>query len=415
MTCRELVLTLAAAGLVLASGCRPVDREAFSVSAAAQLKPSGAEQVERGRALAVLGNCAGCHTARGGADYAGGVPLATPFGVAYAGNLTPDDTTGLGRWNADDFWQALHHGRSRDGRALVPAFPYTSYTHVTREDSDALFAFLRSLPAVQQANRPHELRFPYGTPLALAAWQWVYFDAADLDAEAAARRAMTPRQARGAYLAQGLGHCAACHAARNAFGAPAPHATGGEMPMQDWFAPSLHPTSGQALSADEIVALLKTGQTMRSTALGPMAGVVFQSTQHWDDADLHAVADHLATLPPAAPAAPAASAPAPVMEAGRRVYVDRCAECHGDNGEGVPGAYPALAGNPGVQQPSARNLVKVLRHGGFAPVTAGQPRPYGMPPQMLSDVESAAVLSFVRQSWGHRASAVTELDVLKLR
>jgi mono/diheme cytochrome c family protein len=182
----------------------------------------------------------------------------------------------------------------------------------------------------------------------------------------------------------------------------------------DWFALSLT-RQRRAVSADQIVALLKTGQNARSTALGPMAGVVFQSTQHWADADLHAVADHLATLPPATLASAAASAPAAVMETGRRLYVDHCADCHGKNGEGEPGAYPALAGNPSLQQPSARNLVKVLRHGGFAPVTAGQPRPYGMPPQMLSDVESAAVLSFVRQSWGHRASAVTELDVLKLR
>ena len=411
---QQFLLTLATGLTMLLCGCRPVEAPTPRASAlTAQLPP--ADLVERGRTLAVLGNCAGCHTARGGADYAGGVPLPTPFGVAYAGNLTPDDATGLGHWTADDFWRALHHGRSRDGRALVPAFPYTSYTHVTREDSDALFAYLRSLPPVAQANRPHALRFPYGTRLALAAWQTLFFTAVDLDADAAAARALTPSQARGAYLVKGLGHCAECHAPRNAFGAHAAQARGGDMPMKDWFAPSLHPSTGAPVSADEIVTLLKTGQSANAAVLGPMAGVVFNSTQHWNDADLRAVADYLATLPATASPAPAPPAPAALMEAGARLYAERCADCHGTEGEGVPGVYPALAGNPGVQQPSLRNLVKVLQHGGFAPSTATQPRPYGMPPQELSDADSAAVLSFLRQSWGHQASAVSELDVLKQR
>jgi mono/diheme cytochrome c family protein len=336
--------------------------------------------------------------------------------MAYAGNLTPDDATGLGRWTADDFWRALHHGRSRDGRALVPAFPYTSYTHVTREDSDALFAYLRSLAPVVQANRPQALRFPYGTPFALALWQAVFFAPADLPAETRARQAMPPGQARGAYLVQGLGHCGECHAPRNVFGAPGAQPTGAPMPMQDGFAPSLHPVAGApAVPPDEIVTLLKAGQTARSAVLGPMAGVVYGSTQHWHDADLRAVAEYLASLPPQAPAAPAAPAPPAQMAAGRQVYADRCADCHGAQGEGAPGAYPALAGNPTVQQPSAVNMVKLLHHGGFAPATAAQPRPYGMPPQMLTDAEAAAVLSFVRQSWGHRASAVTEVQVPRMR
>jgi mono/diheme cytochrome c family protein len=370
-------------------------------------------EAERGRTLAILGNCAGCHTARGGPAYAGGPALRTPFGVAYGGNLTPDNATGIGRWTGEDFWRALHLGRGRDGRALVPAFPYDAFTHVTRADSDALYAYLRSLPPVVQPSRPQALRFPYGTGLALQAWQWLNFTPADADAEATARARLTPSQARGAYLVQGLGHCAACHAPRNAFGAASPDPTGSIMPMRDWYAPTLHPTTPRPADPEDMVALLKTGQTARGAVLGPMALVVFQSTQYWADADLLAVADHLATLPAQAQPAPAEAAAPATMEAGRRLYADRCADCHGALGEGVPGAYPALAGNATVLQPTPLNLVKVLRHGGFAPATAGQPRPYGMPPQQLSDAQTAAVLSYVRQSWGHRASAVTELDVLQ--
>jgi mono/diheme cytochrome c family protein len=390
-------------------------RASKTAHGAVQTAATDATLIERGRYLALLGNCAGCHTARGGADYAGGEALHTPFGKVYGGNLTPDISTGLGAWTAQDFWQALHKGRTRDGRALAPAFPYTAFTHIPREDSDALFAFLRSLAPVQQANQAHALRFPFGTQWALSVWQWLYFEPASLATATRQQGAPTPSQARGAALFNGLGHCAACHASRNVWGALGPQATGAELPGPGWYAPSLHPVVGRPTPVEDWITLLRTGQTSHRTVLGPMAGVVFKSTQHWQEADVRAVVEHLATLPPTAPAPQAAPAPAAVMALGRTLYKDRCADCHGSQGEGVPGAYPALANNSSVAQPNIRNLVQVLRHGGFAPTTAGNPRPYGMPPQRLSDTETAAVLSFVRQSFGHQAAAVTELDVLKLR
>ncbi|MFG5408913.1 c-type cytochrome [Piscinibacter sakaiensis] len=131
--------------------------------------------VARGAYLATLGNCAGCHTAPGGAAMAGGRPIRTPYGVVHGGNLTPDPQTGIGRWSADDFHRAMHEGRAPDGRRLLPAFPYPSFTRLARADNDALFAWLRSLPPVVRPNRPHELRFPYGTALAMTAWQWLNF------------------------------------------------------------------------------------------------------------------------------------------------------------------------------------------------------------------------------------------------
>ena len=106
------------------------------------------ELIQRGEYLARVGNCMACHTAQGGAPWAGGRGIETPFGVIYSPNLTPDQATGLGAWTSAEFWRALHHGRSKDGRLLYPAFPYPSYTHVTREDSDALYAYLQSLPPV---------------------------------------------------------------------------------------------------------------------------------------------------------------------------------------------------------------------------------------------------------------------------
>lgn len=383
---------------------------AAAVSAVTSAPTGGdAARIERGAYLARVGNCAGCHTAPGGRPYAGGRGIPTPFGIVFAGNLTPDAAAGIGRWTSDDFWRALHEGRSRDGRRLAPAFPYTSYTRVAREDSDAIFAFLRSVPAVAQKSRPHELRFPFGTQAALAAWQWLFF------APAPARTAAPASPAeRGEYLVRGLGHCDACHAPRNRWGAPAATLTGGPIPAQGWYAPSLHPTPPAADPA-QLVQLLHTGRNAHGSASGPMAGVVQQSTQYWTDADLAAAAAYLATLAPAPVSGPAPRAPADLMARGERLYVDRCADCHGRDGRGEPGAYPPLAGNPTVLAADARNLVQVLRWGVFGPVTATVPRPFGMPPQDLDDADTAVLLTYVRQSFGNRAGVVAPVDVLSAR
>lgn len=381
--------------------------------------PADATLRERGANLAIAGNCAGCHTARGGEAYAGGRGVETPFGIVYASNLTPDNDTGLGRWSADEFWRALHHGRSRDGRLLYPAFPYPSFTLVTRDDADAMFAFLRSLPAVRRPNTPHALRFPYNLQASLAVWRALFFRPATFEPDAT----RSAEWNRGRYLVRGLGHCEACHAPRNLFGATGGEVElgGGLIPMQNWYAPSLA-SSREAGVADwqagEIVSLLKTGVAPRASVMGPMAEVVFRSTQHLSETDLQAMATFLKSLPQheAAPWQPPA-ADGGVLTQGRQLYDEHCAGCHGAQGHGVPGLYPALAGNRAVALPSPNNVIKAILHGGFSPATAGNPRPFGMPPyaQALSDEQIAAVASHLRQSWGHAASAVSTLDVLRAR
>ncbi len=375
--------------------------------------------ISRGEAVAHLGNCAGCHTAAGGAPLAGGRALTTPFGTVYAGNLTPDVTTGLGAWSAQDLWVALRLGRSRDGRLLLPAFPYTHYTRVSRADSDALYAYLRSVPAVAAPPRPHALRFPYNTAAAVAVWRLLFFRPAAATPDGASAPTAL---ARGAYLVQGLGHCGACHAPRNAWGASGDTLSGGLMPGQRWYAPSLLPgVPGQGSVADT-VALLKTGGSPLGRVLGPMAAVVGSSLQHWSEADLHAVVLYLQSLPPE-PAGrrrkdagdDPAAAVARQRQQGSDLYREHCADCHGVQGQGVPGIYPALAGNGTVLQPLAHNLLQVITHGGFGPTTAGNPRPFGMPPRVYNDEEMAAVISHVRTAWGNDAAPVSALDVLRLR
>jgi mono/diheme cytochrome c family protein len=377
-----------------------------------------AAQVATGEYLARIGNCGGCHTARGGQPFAGGRGIPTPFGVVRASNLTPDDETGLGRWTAEEFWRALHNGRSKDGRLLYPAFPYTSYTEVTREDSDALFAYLRSLQPVRLPNLPHELRFPYDNQVALAIWRALYFRPGVFERDASRDAAWN----RGAYLVRGLGHCSACHSARNVLGATDEDAplAGGAIPMQGWYAPSLASNREAGLGdweIEHIVQLLKVGVTPRGSVLGPMAEVVFRSTQYLKDDDARAIATFLKVLPSTVAEVPRAESwpvvDTAVMDAGAEIYENRCADCHGKAGEGVAGMYPALAGNRAVTLASPANAIRAVLSGGFPPGTAGNPRPFGMPPSapFLTDEEVAAVVSYIRNAWGNRASPVASWEV----
>ena len=378
------------------------------------------ELVARGEYLVRAGSCYGCHTEPGGAPYSGGRAIETPFGIVHAPNLTAD-ATGLAAWSSDDFWRALHNGRSRDGRLLYPAFPYPNYTRLARADADAMFAYLKSVAPVAKENRPHALRFPFDQAAALAVWRALFFRPAQFVADSG----QSPQWNRGAYLVETLGHCNACHSRRNVFGATAGplDLAGGLIPIQNWYAPSLKDNAEAGVGdwpQREVVALLKTGTSARGSVQGPMAEVVARSTQYLNDTDLEAMAAYLGHLPdtdasrrPASEGAPAAVS----SDAGAKLYKTHCAACHGERGEGVAGAYPALAGNRAVAITPPANLVHMVLRGGFGPTTAGHPRPYGMPPfaTLLSDEQVGQVLSHVRASWGHHAPQVSTLDVSRYR
>jgi len=414
-----IVLGAAAAGGIVAMNLRgedPLPAQAEAFAATPQL-------VERGRYLALAGNCAGCHTTRGGQPYAGGLPIETPFGTIYSSNLTPDDKAGIGGWSSAHFWRAMHHGRSKDGRLLYPAFPYPNFTQVTREDSDAIYAYLRSVPPAAEPNKAHRLRFPYDTQAALAVWRVLSFKPEPFVANAGKPAEWN----RGAYLVNGLGHCIACHGSRNSLGATETKLglSGGLIAVENWYAPSLndpHEAGVADWPAADVVALLKSGVAPRGSVMGPMADVVFRSTQYLSEADLTAMASYLKDLPDAPkPEADAVIAKAPIrrdagtMTRGAKIYDQRCAYCHGDQGQGAAGAYPPLAGNRAVNMARPTNLIQVIAHGGFLPSTPGNPRPYGMPPfgQTLDAAEVAAVLTSVRGSWGNDSAPVTQLDTMR--
>ena len=394
---------------------------------ASHTRPTEA-QIEQGRYLALAGNCMACHTTRGSVPLAGGRRIETPFGGVYSSNLTPDPETGLGRWTANDFWQAMHQGRSKGGRLLAPAFPYNHTSVVSREDSDAIFAWLKTQTPVVQAQPAHTLVWPLGTQPALAVWRSLYFEPTPFQAD----KTQSAEWNRGAYLVQGLGHCAACHSPRNALGASgAVHdLSGGLMPVVNWYAPDLTRDAETGLASTplpEIVRLLRTGASATAQTSGPMGEVVQHSLQHLSESDLSAMALYLQSGAQSAtqrPTQPPASARVGLQMAqlGQKTYERHCLACHGEKGEGLNTpkgevAYPALAGNRAVRMNDPTNLVQLVLYGGYGPATALHPRPFGMPPAVLEleDREIAAVLTHLRTHWGNQAPEVTPLQVNRIR
>ena len=383
-------------------------------------RSTGMQQALHGAYLIRVGNCMGCHTTKGGQPFAGGRRLSTSFGIFVTPNITPDKATGIGRWNEEDFWQALHQGKSRDGRLLYPAFPYTEYTKVTRQDANAMFAYLQSLPPVAQSNPPNDIFFPYNFRPLLAIWRALYFKAGVYESDQSQSEAWN----RGAYLVQGLGHCNACHSTRNVLGASQDDAlAGGQIMGMNWYAPSLSAQLEAGVgdwAIEEIVALLTTGITQRAVASGPMATVIRQSLQYLSQEDVHAMAVYLKSLTenesgnaPGVRFSVMSGSLRRHLDLGGQLYEKYCQTCHGADGKGAPGTYPALAGNRSVMMKSPVNAIHSVLNGGYPPTTAANPKPYGMPPfqQILRNEEVALVVSYIRNAWGNRASLVTAVDV----
>lgn len=377
---------------------------------------AGAQQapvVQRGEYLARAGDCISCHTANGGAPFAGGYRLDTPFGYLLAPNITPDAQTGIGNWSSDDFYRAMHHGVNKRGQDMYPAMPYDFYTRLTRADSDAIFAYLRTLKPVSNAVDINHLRFPFNQRWSMSVWRELYFDEGTFKPDPAESVSWN----RGAYLVEGLGHCSSCHSPRNALGGieQAKAYTGAS--IDDWFAPSLtsnlHTGLG-AWSVADIAIYLKTGAAAgRTTTFGPMAEVITNSLSHLTDADLAAMAEYLKAIPSNS----TLRTGKPVQDAtrvrGATLYMDHCGGCHQAKGRGIPGVFPPLAGNGAVIAPDPANVLKVVlrglpQRGNYIPMPAlgGQ----------LDDQQIADIANYVRTSWGNAAQPnSTAALVAKLR
>ncbi|MGZ6039544.1 MAG: c-type cytochrome [Phenylobacterium sp.] len=401
-----MVLTAVAAAMLAI----PAAIGAQQAPSPAQAAPE-APQVALGRALAIQGDCAGCHSPAGKRPYAGGLPLATPFGTIYTSNITADRETGIGSWTSDQFWNAMHNGVRADGAKLYPAFPYPYFTHITRAESDALYAYFRTIPPVSYRPPPNKLPFPLNIRLLVGVWNALYFKP---------DKAPTTGPTTGQHIVQGLGHCGACHTPKTFLaGDKAGHELEGGK-IDNWFAPALDADARRGLGAwsdAEVAEYLKTGRNAHANASASMADVVRYSTSRMTDDDLAAVAAYLRAQPSHAAEPPKARLDPKVMAAGQAIYVDECAACHAVDGKAAPTYFPPLPGAAVTQSTDPTTVIRFILSGTQTVATDARPTPLSMPSYgwKLNDAEIAAVATYVRNSWGNSAPAVSVSDVASLR
>jgi mono/diheme cytochrome c family protein len=219
--------------------------------------------IKRGEYLATAGDCTACHTKTGGKFMAGNYRLDTPIGAIMTPNLTPDDETGIGKWNYETFEKAFRHGIGDEGEYLYPAFPFGWFTKVSDEDTRAIFAYLKSLPAVREMREENEIPFPFNVRTALITWRTAFFTAERFKPDPNASAEVN----RGGYLVEGLGHCGMCHNERKLVGNSSLSGRFGGGVIDGWYAPNITPDGHQGIGAwsdAEVVTYLKTG-TARAT------------------------------------------------------------------------------------------------------------------------------------------------------
>jgi mono/diheme cytochrome c family protein len=399
----------------------PLATAAFVVSltgAAFAQDTQSFDRIERGRYLAVLGDCAGCHSAAGGAPFAGGVALQTPFGTLVAPNITSDPDTGIGNMTDDEFLAVLHEGRGHDGKRLYPAMPYPAYTKMTDDDVLAMRAYFATVAPVSKRVVSNQLPFPLNIRLAMAFWNGLNFTPG--------RYRPNPEKSavwnRGAYIVEGPAHCGTCHTPKTLLGGDKTSVALTGTTLQDWFAPDItnDPRKGiGGWSTDDLVQYLKTGTNTWTLASGPMAEAVSHSTSRMKDEDILAIATYLKDsgegIASARPEPVAADNDA--MRAGAAIYKDSCAACHKDSGQGEANLFPRLAGSALVQSDDPTTLVRVVLHGTRAVSTSGAPTAPAMPSfdWRLKDAQVAAVLTYIRNAWGNAAGSVSARQVASQR
>lgn len=381
------------------------------------LSQRDAAAVARGKYIAIAGDCVACHTAPGSKQpFSGGYAISTPFGDIFASNITPDAETGIGNWTERDFYRAVRHGKGKEGENLYPAMPYNAYVKVSDKDMHDLWMYMRSVKPVRSKVPETQLPFPYNIRLAMMGWNLLFFDNSGFTPDPSQSDAWN----RGAYLVQGLEHCAACHTAKNLLGGDTRAYLQGSN-LGDWHAPDItsdpHTGIGQ-WSEEQIVQYLKLGSNHVAVASGPMAEAVTNSTQHLSDDDLQSIASYLKSLPGGdkQPPQPLAASH-PQMKSGENIYSVNCTACHNSNGKGIDNLAAGLANNPGLQADDAASIITTILQGGRGAVTQGNPTSGAMPSfaWKLSDQQVAAVATYIRNAWGNAATPVSADEVAKQR
>ncbi len=377
------------------------------VLAGPALAQDASDLIARGKYLATMGDCAACHTVPGGKELAGNYALNMPFGVIMTPNLTSDRETGLGDYSYEDFEKSFRQGYSKHVGYLYPAFPFGWYTKVSDDDTKAIWAYLRSLPPVNEKRKDNQIPFPFSVRTALVTWRTAFFT----DARFQPDPNVSAEVNRGAYLVEGLGHCAMCHNENKLVGNSSLAGRFGGGVIDGWYAPNITPDGHQGIGAwsdEEVVTYLKTGTAPGSrpgVAAGPMRQTIMESLSQVRDEDLKAMVAYLRTIPARQTYKTKDLAAFDKSDApGASTYLTYCSSCHQPDGKGIVGAVPALAGNTSVQSEGPETVLRVIYGGlgaqsGYAPMVA-----IG---QQMTDVEVRNVTDYIRNSWGNRAPVLT--------
>lgn len=396
---------------------------ALAVCAGAALaQPADQALLERGQYLTQAADCLACHVTDGGKPYAGGLPVKMPFGTLYSTNITPDKETGIGNWSDDDFVEAMQQGVGPDGKHYYPAFPYTSYTLMPREDILAIKAYLFSLEPVNQPNKENDIGFPFNQRWGIALWNMLFLDDERFEPD--------PEQSeqwnRGAYLVEGPGHCGECHTPRNFMQAKKASEALGGATIQGWAAWNItgDEESGIGGWPDEALAsYMATGVAPGyGVAGGPMAEVVNHSLRHLTPEDIQAIVVYLKSVPaqPAEVKRPddKALANEPPSESrhplGQKLFADACASCHQWDGSGRQSDYASLRGLRTVNDPNALNLVQVILNGDALHGPNGH---HLMPAfnRHFNDREVSALSNFMLSHFGSQAGELTPETIAERR
>jgi mono/diheme cytochrome c family protein len=374
-------------------------------------------QIERGRYLTIAADCAACHTDPDqNRPFAGGRPIQTPFGKVLAPNITPDRETGIGNWSDAQFDAAVREGRMPDGRRLYPAMPFAYYTHMSRSDVAAIRAYLGTTEPVHHSVTADQLPFPFSIRAGMRVWDALYFTAGEYQPDPA----QSVQWNRGAYLVQGAGHCAACHTPKTLLGGDKASQSLRGYSIEGWFGPDITDDEHRGLanwSLADIVDYLKKGHNRFAAASGPMSEEVSDSSSKLSNDDLEAIATYLKGQPGHTGDTQPVAASDPMMVAGAAIYGDVCSACHKGDGTGVSYLIPNLAASSSVASREPTSILRVVLDGAPSVATDEEPTGPGMPGfgHDLSDAEVAAVATYVRNSWGHAASAVTAGEVSSAR
>ena len=389
---RLITSILVIVAVVVVAGALLVWKPQIDPIEPAKASAFNSELVRKGAELAAIGNCAICHTVPGGEAYAGSRGVPTPFGTIYSSNITPDAETGIGRWPEEAFRRALREGVDREGRHLYPAFPYDHFKHLTDDDIRALYAFVMTRTPVRSVPPENKLAFPFNIRPLLAGWKLLFLNRGPREED----MGQSAEWNRGAYLAEGAGHCGACHTPRNSLGAEEkahPYAGG---VSEGWDAPALDASSPAPVvwTSDQLTSFLASGwQAQHGASAGPMAPVT-EKLADVPEKDIRAIAVYIASWSKGRPTAPPPSRAADTSSAVATIYAGACGVCH-DGPAGAASQGLPLSLSSSLREGRPRNALNVIMHG--IARRPGESGPF-MPAfdGMLTDAQIADLAAYIR-------------------